>query len=190
MIQLSGIKRFLLQRGDTSWHIPFVEAIARIMQPQVYVEIGIYEAATLNAVAKHCGHVVGIDINPGAKKFIKAKNAEFVNGTSADLATLFKTKNTSIDLAFIDGDHRSEVAISDFATIEVFASKNALICFHDTWPDTLDDASDERCSDSYRVPSLIKERTNGEWSTITIPVFPGLTIASRSTSSPAWLEKA
>ena len=82
MIQLSGIKRFLLQRGDTSWHIPFVEAIARIMQPQVYVEIGIYEAATLNAVAKHCGHVVGIDINPGAKKFIKAKNAEFVNGTS------------------------------------------------------------------------------------------------------------
>ena len=189
-MQLNRIKRFILQRGDTSWHIPFVESIARIIQPQVYVEIGIYEAATLNAVAKHCGHVIGVDINPGAKKYIKAKNAEFVSGTSADLASLYKSKNATIDLAFIDGDHRSEAVLSDFAAIEVFASKNALILFHDTWPDTFEDASDERCSDSFRIPSLIKERTNGEWSTITIPVFPGLTIASRSTSSPAWLQQA
>ena len=102
---------------------------------------------------------------------------------------LCASRNTVIDFAFIDGDHRSEAVMSDFIGVEKFASKNALILFHDTWPENEDDASDGRCSDSYRVPSLIRERTNGEWSSITIPVFPGLTIASRTSAAPAWLQQ-
>ena len=188
-MELSNIRNFILRRNDTSWHIPFVASIAQIIQPKVYVEVGIYQASTLNAVAKHCGLAIGIDINPMAGKFIKAKNAEFICGTTAELAALCKRENTVIDLAFIDGDHRSESVMADFTEIDKFASKNALILFHDTWPENSEDASDGRCSDSYRVPSLLKEQTNGEWSSITIPVFPGLTIASRSTAAPAWLQQ-
>lgn len=188
-MKISGIKSFLLQRGDTSWHIPFVASIARIMQPKVYVEIGIYQASTLNKVAKHCGLAIGVDINPAAGKFIKAKNAEFLCGTTAELTTLCAKGNTVIDLAFIDGDHRSESVMSDFKVIDKFASTDALILFHDTWPANSDDASDGHCSDSYRVPSLLKERTNGEWSSVTIPIFPGLTIASRTAAAPAWLQQ-
>ncbi len=188
-MKLSGIKSFLFQRGDTSWHIPFVASIAQITQPKVYVEIGIYQAATLNAVAKHCGHAIGVDINPAANKFIKARNAEFVSGTTTELMALCALRNTVIDFAFIDGDHRSESVMTDFKGVDRFASKNALILFHDTWPETSEDASDGRCSDSYRVPSLLKEQTNGEWSSVTIPIFPGLTIASRSSAAPAWLQQ-
>ena len=188
-MKLSGIKSFLFQRGDTSWHIPFVASIAQITQPKVYVEIGIYQAATLNAVAQHSELAIGVDINPAAGQYIKAKNAEFVSGTTAELVALCASRNTVIDFAFIDGDHRSEAVMSDFIGVEKFASKNALILFHDTWPENEDDASDGRCSDSYRVPSLVRERTNGEWSSITIPVFPGLTIASRTSAAPAWLQQ-
>jgi len=188
-MKIGHLKNLLLQRGDTSWHIPFVASITQIVQPKVYVEIGIYKAATLNAVAKHCDHVIGVDINPEAGRFIKAKNAEFVNGDITDFTNFFGVKNTEIDFAFIDGDHRSESVFRDFVGVDRFASKNALILFHDTWPENSEDASDGRCSDSYRVPSLIKERTNGEWASISIPVFPGLTIASRSTASPAWLQQ-
>lgn len=188
-MNLSGIKSFLFQRGDTSWHIPFIASIAQITEPKVYVEIGIYQAATLNAVAKNCGLAIGVDINPGASKFIKAKNAEFVSGTITELVELCASRKTEIDLAFIDGDHRSESVMADFTGVDKFASKNALILFHDTWPVNAEDASDGRCSDSYLVPSLLRERTNNEWSTVTIPVFPGLTIASRTTAVPAWLQK-
>jgi len=187
-MKLSGIKSFLFQQGDSSWHIPFVASIAQITQPKVYVEIGIYQAVTLNAVAKHCGHAIGVDINPEAKKFIKAKNAEFVSGSNIELTALCMSRQIIIDFAFIDGDHRSEAVMSDFAAVDNFASKNALVLFHDTWPENEADSSDGRCSDSYRVPSLLKERTNGEWSSITLPIFPGLTIASRSSSVPAWLQ--
>ena len=189
-MKLSGIKDFLFQRGDSSWHIPFITSIAQIIQPKVYVEIGIYQAATLNAVAKHCEHAIGVDINPAAGKFIKAKNAEFLSGSNLELMALCASRNTVIDFAFIDGDHRSEAVMSDFVGVDKFASKNALILFHDTWPENSEDASDGRCSDSYRVPSLLKELTNGEWLSVTIPIFPGLTIASRSSSTPAWLQQA
>jgi hypothetical protein len=188
-MKLSSIKGLLFHRGDSSWHIPFVASIAQITQPKVYVEIGIYQASTLNAVAKHCGLAIGVDINPAASKFIKAKNAEFLSGTSLELSALCASRNTVIDFAFIDGDHRSDTVMKDFGAVEKFASKNALILFHDTWPENLEDASDGRCSDSYRVPSLLNERTNGEWSSVTIPIFPGLTIASRSSSTPAWLQQ-
>jgi len=189
LIVLNKVKSLLLRRRDPSWHIPFVASLARILNPKIYVEIGIYEASTLNAVAKHCRKAIGIDINPAAGKFIKAKNAEFLNGTVANLIELCELREMEIDFAFIDADHRSEVAMADFLGIQPFLSKNALVLFHDTWPETADYASDDRCSDSYRVPALLGEHTNKEWTSITIPVFPGLTIASRSNSLPEWLQQ-
>lgn len=187
-MKLSTIKSILFQRGDASWHIPFVASVAQIIQPKVYVEIGIYQAATLNAVAKHCELAIGVDINPSASKYIKGKNTEFVSGTTADLVKLCALRQIAIDFAFIDGDHRSEAVMSDFVAVDRFATKNALVLFHDTWPENSEDASDGRCSDSYRVPTLLKERTNGEWSSVTIPVFPGLTLASRTSAIPSWLQ--
>ena len=186
---LNEVKNLLLRRQDTSWHIPFVASLAQILSPAIYVEIGIYEASTLNAVAKHCGKAIGIDINPTAGKFIKAKNAEFLNGTVSNLIELCKLRAMNIDFAFIDADHRSEAVMADFHGIQPFLSKNALVLFHDTWPETADYASDDRCSDSYRVPALLGEQTNKEWTSITIPVFPGLTISSRSNSLPDWLQQ-
>ena len=186
---LNRAKNLLLCRKDTSWHILFVASLAKILSPAIYVEIGIYEASTLNAVAKHCKKVIGIDINPAAGRFIKAKNAEFLNGTVANLIELCELKEMKIDFAFIDADHRSEAAMADFHGIQPFLSKNALVLFHDTWPKTAEYASNDRCSDSYRVPTLLGEATNKEWTSITIPVFPGLTIASRSNLLPEWLQQ-
>ena len=189
LIVLNEIKALLLRQRDPSWHIPFVASLARILNPKIYVEIGIYEASTLNAVAKHCEKVIGVDINPAAGKFIKAKNAEFLNGTVANLIELCELMKIKIDLTFIDADHRSQAAMADFHGIQPFLSKNALVLFHDTWPKTAEYASDDRCSDSYRVPALLGASTNKEWTSITIPVFPGITIASRSNSLPEWLHQ-
>lgn len=187
-MELGKLKSKLFGTGDSSWHIPFISNLADLLKPKMYAEIGIYESETLNAVAKHSDEVVGVDINPSAKQYIRAKNAKFIHGTVDQLIEYLTSINAEIDLAFIDGDHRIESALRDFEGLDKHASKNALILFHDTWPTNPEDTEVGRCADSYLVPTLLKDRTNGAWSSITIPIFPGLTIAARSTQLPSWLQ--
>ena len=172
---------------DDSWHISFLSEIAKVTKPKLYVEIGIYEAATINSVARFTESAIGVDINPKAEKFLKHKNTEFVHGDSSKAAVNISKLSASIDLCFIDGDHSNGAVISDFLNLKTFASDSAIFCFHDTWPISESDTADNRCSDSYRVPNLLAELTNGDWSAITIPVYPGLTIAQKRGIKPLWM---
>jgi predicted O-methyltransferase YrrM len=174
---------------DNSWHISFLSEIAKVTKPKLYVEIGIYEAATINSVSKFAESAIGVDINPNAKKFLKQENTQFVHGDSSKAAERIGKFSKTIDLCFIDGDHSSGAAISDFLNLKTFASDSAIFCFHDTWPNSESDTADNRCSDSYRVPNLLAELTKGDWSAITIPVYPGLTIAQKRGIKPLWMFK-
>lgn len=172
---------------DDSWHINFLAELAKVTKPKLYVEIGIYEAATINSVSKFTESAIGVDINPNAEKFLKHKNTQFVHGDSSKAAERIGKLSKTIDLCFIDGDHSSGAAISDFLNLKAFASDAAIFCFHDTWPNSESDTADNRCSDSYRVPNLLAELTNGDWSAITIPVYPGLTIVQKRGIKPLWM---
>ena len=153
----------------------------------MYVEIGIYEASTINSVSKFTEVSVGVDINPNAEKFMKHKNSQFVLGDSSKAAEYIRKISKTIDLCFIDGDHSSGAVVNDFLNLKNLASDTAIFCFHDTWPNSESDTADDRCSDSYRVPHLLAEITNGDWSAITIPVYPGLTIAQKCAIKPLWM---
>ena len=173
---------------DSSWHIPFVSHLSKVLQPECYVEIGIYEASTFNRVSKHAKFSIGIDVNPKAGEFIKSKDAKFACGTNALLRFIMSTyRKQKIDLAFIDGDHKSGQVLADFSEISKFATDECLILIHDTWPQTLADTAENRCADSFQVPKMIQEFTNGDWSAITIPNHPGLTITQRSNIRPTWM---
>jgi predicted O-methyltransferase YrrM len=174
---------------DDSWHINFLAEIAKVTKPKLYVEIGIYEAATINSVSKFSESSIGVDINPNAEKFLKSQNSKFIYGDSLKAAEHIRKISKTIDLCFIDGDHSSGAVISDFLNLKTFASDTAIFCFHDTWPNSESDTADNRCSDSYRVPNLLAELTNGDWSAITIPVYPGLTIAQKRLIKPEWMNK-
>ena len=156
-----------------------------------YVEVGIYHAETLNKIARVSGAAIGIDIDPEARRYVKAKNARFVHtslGLGADDldAAMSDAGVQSIGLAFIDGDHRSSAAMKDFAVIADRSTSETLIVLHDTWPMDRQQAEDRYCSDSYRVPAEIRRVYGGEWQCVTIPTHPGLTICSRASALPRW----
>ena len=183
----------LFRRSPRDWHDRVLFEIASAINPACYVEVGIYQAETLNKIARVSGVAIGVDINPEAERYVRGKHVRFVctdlglGATSLD-AAMNDASVQSIDLAFIDGDHRSPAVLNDFAVIAERSSLEALIVLHDTWPKDRQQAQDRYCSDSYRVPAEIRRLYGGDWQAITIPTHPGLTICSRATALPRWLQ--
>jgi hypothetical protein len=170
------------------WHTSFLVNCARLIRPNLYVEIGIYEAATLNEVAKYCNHAIGIDTNPKSLTHIRGKNISGINNTSDALPShRLIEDNHLIELAFIDGNHDSDQVLRDFRNIRPFCSRNCLVIFHDTFPRSPDFLDRGLCSDSYRVPELIYHEFASEWSYVTIPRHPGMTIFSQRNQLACWM---
>jgi Methyltransferase domain len=181
-----------LKRSPRDWHDRVLFEIASAIKPACYVEVGIYHAETLNKIARVADVAIGIDINPEAERYIKTKNTRFVRadlGLGADDldAAMSDAGAQFINLAFIDGDHRSHAVMRDFAAIAERSTFETLIVLHDTWPMDRQHAEDRYCSDSYRVPAEISHAYGGEWQCVTIPTHPGLTICSQAKARPRWV---
>jgi len=171
------------------WHTEFLLNLVRLLRPNLYVEVGVYEAVTLNQVARYCNHAIGIDTNPESFTRIRGKNISGINGTSDELQNhkLIKDNNL-IDIAFVDGNHDSNQVLRDFRNIRPFCANNSLIIFHDTYPKSPDFLDSRKCSDSYRVPELIHQELASSWNYVTIPRHPGMTLFSQRNKLPTWME--
>ena len=177
---------WLLNSRDKSPHISLIEQIANMLQPRVYLEIGVYRCATFNRVAKHSGQAIAVDIDDEALKFAKGSNVSKVSGSVEAVMPLLEAHKGNLDLVFIDGDHRIEALRKDFESITPYMSLNGMILIHDTWPKTAEFAADGYCSNSYLFPDELSRQTQRTWSAVTIPVHPGLTLVSRTGILPPW----
>jgi hypothetical protein len=182
------LSKIFLTRDDSP-HIFLIDQIASMLQPRVYVEIGIYECATLNRVAKHAATAIAIDVNKDAFKFVKGKNVAGVHGTTREAEPLFRRHSGEIDLVFIDGDHRIEAVREDFQRIVPFVSPTSIIMIHDTWPRSVDFSADEFCSNSFLFPNELNHDVNSSWNAVTLPAHPGLTLVSKSGIMPPWYSR-
>lgn len=125
------------------------EVLARIharLKPRVYLEIGIESGATLS-LAKHSQLVLGVDparyplrhaLPAGTRVFHEESDTFFLRPRASVLA------EQRVALAFIDGMHRFENALSDFANCESWAAPTASIVFHDCVPLVARTATRER----------------------------------------------
>lgn len=130
---------------DARQYQPFLKRLHQHLAPRVYVEIGIFQGATL-ALANPETQVVGIDPNPklaaplpaNTRVWPMTSDAFFADPTaSAALAAL-----GPIDLAFIDGFHSFDQALRDFINLEMRMKPDGVILIHDCHP--MDAASAER----------------------------------------------
>lgn len=136
-------------KGGTLDHYQFLAALHATLLPSVYVETGVERGHTL-ALAK-C-RAIGIDPNPvvsvplpeTASVFSETSDDFFKNN---DLKRL--TSGLPIDLAFIDGLHLFEAAMSDFMNIEKYCHPGSVICVHDVVPHTVKMAQREPQSDGW-----------------------------------------
>ena len=154
------------------------------MQPNTYVEIGIYEGETFKKVKAE--KKIAVDINKESLDFLEDLSGIMkIHGDSSTLHSHLLETKERVDLLFIDADHQEASVMDDFQNIEVFMSPTGVVLFHDTFPGTPEMSSPKFCGDGFlAIPKLRIKYPN--WSFITIPVHPGLTIATRTDSLPIW----
>ena len=169
-----------------SWHATFIQHLAEVLNPVSYAELGIYEGETFNLV--QADYKIAVDIDPKSLKFIRdAKGITKICGDSAALKQYLEENNTFLDLLFIDADHRKESVIKDFSNVEPHMTESGVLLFHDTYPGTEEMSSPNYCGDGFlAIPELRKNYK--DWNFITLPVHPGLTIASRNSHFPLWVK--
>lgn len=107
------------------------------LRPRCYVEIGVDTGATL-ALARHSELIVGVDpalhaisvpLPPTARLFGETSDAFFAARSREDVLG-----GRRIDLGFVDGLHRFENALRDFANLERWSHPNGTIVLHDCVP--------------------------------------------------------
>jgi predicted O-methyltransferase YrrM len=171
-----------------NWHVKFVKNLANLMQVKVYAELGIYEGETFNSISATTK--IAVDIDAKYLAFAQVSSADTaLLGDSAVLADYLKRNSIKIDMLFIDANHSVQAVISDFKALESFINSNGIILMHDTYPKSEYYTSQGYCGDAYlAIDSLTREFEN--WSFSTIPVHPGLTLATRLPNRPHWALKS
>ena len=122
-----------------------------------------------------------VDVDSDAvKRAGRLTNVVATLGDSTQTTLELASRGISADFIFIDGDHRVEMVMADFEAASHLLSINGLIAIYDTYPRDMAFVSkkNESCGDSYLAPARII-REYQEWSVITKPVHPGLTLCQR-----------
>jgi len=116
------------------------------LRPTTYLEIGIRKGDSL-ALATTAAVAIGIDPEPLLTKQV-GDNAEIYAMTSDDFFRECDTRTElggrDLDLAFIDGMHRFEFVLRDFANVERNATPDTVVILHDCLPVDAVSAARER----------------------------------------------
>jgi predicted O-methyltransferase YrrM len=175
-------------RPVESWHVHFIDLLAKTLNPQVYLEIGIYEGETFNRV--EAPQKIAVDIRQESLDYVGISEEVIkIHGDSKALNVFLSDSETKVDLAFIDADHHSESLIQDFMNIKSFITTRGLVLFHDTYPGSLEYSSPKFCGDGFLAIPILRAQLP-DWNFVTLPVHPGLTLASRTDVLPEWYKTA
>jgi len=171
-----------------NWHESFVEHIASVVRPNVYVELGLSHCVLFNRVVPYAQQLIGVDSDPDAGKWMsRSDKVRFVNSTTDEFAATLKSEPISIDLLFIDADHSRTAVLRDFKNFFPFVSEQGLILMHDTYPESAKYTEPDHCADAYKAAEELRENQNG-FEIMTIPVHPGLTLCRKRNSQLPWKE--
>ncbi|MBL8661933.1 MAG: class I SAM-dependent methyltransferase [Candidatus Odyssella sp.] len=119
----------------------FLKRVHETLAPRVYLEIGVFEGASLSIAACRA-----IAVDPDPKLASQGPLVEVHTKTSdaffaEDAATALRTRH---DLAFIDGLHLFEFVLRDFMNTERFANPWAAVVVDDIFPNHPAQASRNR----------------------------------------------
>lgn len=168
----------------------------KILKPSSYIEIGVASGKSL-ALTRYGTHSIGID--PAATNIDSLfyhsleENSLLFPMTSDDF---FRTQNVAaligqptFDMAFIDGHHSFEQALTDFINLEKMAGPSSVIFIHDCLPINARVAKKERttrfwCGDVWRIIPCLKE-LRPDLDIVTFPAPPaGLAMITGFATTP------
>lgn len=117
-------------------YLAVLERIFERLKPRTYVEVGVFVGRSLQ-LARPPTLAIGIDPEPRLPAPPAANHRIFAETSDAffacrDLRAEFG--GLPVDLAFIDGMHRFECALRDFANLERACTRDSAILIHDCYP--------------------------------------------------------
>jgi predicted O-methyltransferase YrrM len=173
-------------RDPLTWHVDFIVALATVVRPNVYVELGVHKAELFNLVIPYAEQLVGVDVDPKSATFIRrAPNVRFVCATTSEFADECRRSGLLIDMLFIDADHSRESVVRDFRDYLPFVRPHGLILLHDTHPGDASLIDAGWCGDAYLAIEEL-QRDSDEYEMMTLPVSPGLTLCRKRSSQLSW----
>ncbi len=149
-----------------------------MLAPRVYLEIGVDAGRTLS-LARPPTLALGVD--PTAKEggvfaaptrlFPVESDVFFSSGQAAEALA-----GRPVDLAFVDGLHLFEQALSDFIHVERHAAADSVVLFHDCLPLTPATASRNRTTgfwsgDVWKIVPIL-QRLRRDLTVLLIPAYP------------------
>ncbi len=171
-----------------NWHESFIEHLASVLKPRVYVELGLYRCELFNRIVPHAQQLIGVDINADAGKWMaKSDKVQFVHSTTDNFAAALQAHAISIDMLFIDADHSKGAVLQDFWNFFPFVSPHGLTILHDTHPKNIDYTQPGYCADAYKAVEELSRHTD-KLEMMTIPMHPGLTLCRKRTTQLSWME--
>lgn len=145
-------------------YLSVLDSVHRFLKPLTYLEIGVARGDSLR-LARDETYTVGIDPTPRLKCVLRARQCVFHETSDEFFArrdVIAELGGHRIQMAFIDGMHRFEFALRDFANIETFSAPDAVIFVHDCYPLNARTASREQTTvfwsgDVWRLVLLLKK---------------------------------
>jgi len=152
-------------------HSALVAAIAVVYHPKTYLELGLYEGETFDKVKRHLPQCrcIGVDIKEVP-----------IDGEMHACTTdqFFETFEGTVDMVFIDADHKYESALKDFENSLKILSPGGCILLHDTDPENDELFAPGYCGNSYKIVDHLEADEN-----LNIVTFPckeaGISIITR-----------
>jgi cephalosporin hydroxylase len=155
------------------------------IEPETYLEIGLRSGYIFNQMSPLVKRAVGCDIKL-RPEVIKRPNVELYEMSSVDLAKIWKG---SIDLLFIDADHRKECVLRDFDLFRPFVTDYiGVIALHDTYPRYVELTSEKFCNTAWEAAVEIKTNPKyNEYELFTIPgPYAGLSLIRKAPKHLHW----
>lgn len=175
---------------ETIPHITFLKLLASIIQPKVYVEYGVRNGTSFNAVIDATKpfetRCIGVDVSTIENKHSLGEYYQMATDHFAD--NIVPTLNVIVDMVFIDACHNKEQVLRDFEKIFPYVAEDGLILMHDTYPLNEMYTTSSYCDTSYLAAWEIRNSDHYKTRTelITLPVHPGLTIIRKSSRQLFW----
>jgi len=154
-------------------------AVAKIVVPTTYLELGIHKGVTLVQMIPIAKRVIGVDVvklMPDTSKFefYKMTTDSFFENVKAGKISL-----ADLDMVFIDAYHSFENCLKDFDNVFPYVSEDGLIFIHDTYPIDIKQCTPNQVGTCYKVTEEIRKRRD-ICEIITIPCYPGMTLVRKT----------
>jgi hypothetical protein len=141
-----------------------LERVHHVLRPATYLEIGVARGDSLQLAGPET-YVIGVDPTPRLRRALGQRQRVFAETSDEFFANHDVTAEFAgnlVRMAFIDGMHRFEFSLRDFANIERFCAPDSVVFVHDCYPLDAQTAARQQATafwsgDVWRLVMLLKK---------------------------------